>query len=299
MARSQPEGPWLSELFADLLIGSGVGYIAAAYAASRWLTKPTPRRPSATPSNLGLSWEPATCQTIDRHRLHGWIVTPARPRATVVLFHGVRNTREQALGRMAFLTAAGYRCVAFDHRAHGESTGRKTSFGYHEVRDVLAVLDLVRERWPDQPRAALGISMGAAALCYAAEHAHGFDALILESLYHDITRALTSRMPSYSPWFRRLADGAVWVTERRLGVKVSQLAPVDYVAGLAPVPVFLLTGAADRHAPPEDVRALYARCRGPRELCIVPEAGHNDMVETGGTFYRERVLDFLDRRLAA
>ena len=34
-----------------------------------------------------------------------------------------------------------------EHRLHGESGGRKSSFGYHEGRDVAAVLNLVRDRW--------------------------------------------------------------------------------------------------------------------------------------------------------
>ena len=104
----------------------------------------------------------------DGLRLAGWVVTPSRPRATVVICHGVRSNREATLGRIAFLTAAGYRCVAFDHRAHGASPGKRTSFGYHEARDVAAIHALARGAWPRQPCAALGISMGAAALCFAA-----------------------------------------------------------------------------------------------------------------------------------
>src|SRR5205807_827090 len=122
----------------------------------------------------------------------------------------------------AFLAEAGYRCVAFDHRAHGESDGKRTSFGYHERRDVAAVLALVRASWPAQPRAVLGLSMGAAALCYAAEHVRGFNAVILESLYHDIASAFANRINStYPASFRRLTRGVLWVTGKRLGLQVT------------------------------------------------------------------------------
>src|SRR5262249_3564927 len=230
----------------------------------------------------------------------GWVVTPPRPRATVALFHGVRSNRVQTLERISFLAGAGYRCVAFDHRAHGESDGRRTSFGYYEARDVAAVLDLIEERWPHQPRAALGISMGGAALCYAASRIRPLDAVILESLYHDLGSAFANRIgKAYPAWFKRFSRGVVWVTERRLAIRLSQLAPVEHISKLAPAPVLLLTGTDDTHAPPEDTYRLSRQCQGPCELWLVPHSGHLDVCETGGAAYRERILDFLERRLVA
>jgi alpha-beta hydrolase superfamily lysophospholipase len=285
----------LRDVLTGLALSSGIGYAAAAYTASRWLTHPTPGTPRQTPSDHGFAWDCLHCRTADRHRLAGWVVTPPEPRATVVLFHGVHHNREQTLDRTAFLAAAGYRCVAFDHRAHGESTGRRTSFGYHESRDVIAVLDLVRHSWPRQRYAALGISMGAAALCYAADAVRNSAAVVLESLYHDVASAFASRLAGYPPWFRRLSRGAVWVTERRLGLRLAQLTPAEHIGKLAPAAVLLVTGSDDAHAPPADAHRLWERCRGPRELCIVPHAGHRNLFEIGGPLYQQRVLEFLGR----
>jgi alpha-beta hydrolase superfamily lysophospholipase len=289
---------WLSDVLAHVALASGVGYVAAAYTVSRWLTRPTRGGPRRTPADLGLPHERLECRTADGFRLAGWVVTPPLPRATVLLCHGVRNTREQTLDRTAFLTSAGYRCVAFDHRAHGQSDGRRTSFGYYESRDVAAALAFARKRWPQQPLAALGISMGAAALCYAAAEAARCHAIILESLYHDIRSAFTSRVGrTYPAWFRRLSRGVQWMTERRLGLRMARLAPAEHIGGLAPAPVLILTGAEDSHATPEDARRLYERCRGPRELWLVPRASHLDVFQAGGTPYQQRVLAFLERWL--
>jgi uncharacterized protein len=289
---------WLKGLLAGLAAASGIGYLATAYTVSRWLTRSSRCRPRPAPDSLGLGWEPLTCDTCDGLRLRGWVVTPAEARATVVLFHGLRANRTQTLNRTALLAAAGYRCVAFDHRAHGESSGRRTSFGYREARDVAAILALVRRRWPQQPRAALGISMGAAALCFAAPHARDLDAVILESLYHDLAGTFQSRIGTRFPaWFGRFRRGVVWVTERRLGLRLRQIAPAEHIAELAPAPVLLLTGAEDTHAPPHDAERLFARCREPREFALVPAADHYNLVEAGGPFYRDLVLGFLDRRL--
>jgi alpha-beta hydrolase superfamily lysophospholipase len=291
--------PRLTAALVRLALASRVGYPAAAYTVSRWLTRPTRGRPQLTPSDFGMSWERLECRTADGLRLAGWLVEPAGARATMALFHGMRFNREQVLGRLQLLATAGYRCIAFDHRAHGESHGKRTSFGFHESRDVAAVLDLIGRRWPHQPRAALGLSMGAAALCYAASAAPGrWHAVILESCYYDLASAFASRLRhDYPPWLQRLTRGVIWVTERRLGVRLAQLTPADHIGRLGPTPVLILTGTADRHACATDAQRLWERCRGPRELWLVPNAGHQDVLEQGGPAYAERVLQFLSLQL--
>ncbi len=296
MAKSKGESSWFSEFLTSLAMASGVGYLAVAYTVSRWLTRASPRRPRLTPSDFGLPWEKLECLTEDRFRLVGWAVEPAQPRGTVALFHGLRHNREHTLDRLVFLASAGYRCVAFDHRAHGESRGRRTSFGFYESRDVVAVLRLIQERWPNQPCAALGISMGAAAICFAANQLRGCDAFILESCYPDIGSAFANRLRNgYPRWYQRLSRGVAWVSERRLGVRLAQLVPAEHIGDLAPAPVLLLTGMEDVHATPSETQQLYQRCRGPREIWFVPGAGHRDVFQTGGLLYQQRILDFLAR----
>jgi alpha-beta hydrolase superfamily lysophospholipase len=288
----------MAEMLATAAVFSGVGYLLTAYSISRWLTRPSrgPVRP--TPAELGMECEEATCITADGQRLSGWVVAPQNCRGTVVLFHGMRRNRSQTLPRIALLKEAGYRCVAFDHRAHGKSTGRVSSFGYHESDDVQAVLDYVEQRWPDQPCAALGISMGAAAICFAAQRARRLNACILESLYYDVASAFDNRIGSRFPsWFRRFSGGVVWVTERRLRVRLHQITPADYIAQLAPTPLLLLTGTKDMHAPPSDSRRLYERCKGPRELAEIEGADHSNLWAKDTTLFRELVLGFLARHL--
>jgi pimeloyl-ACP methyl ester carboxylesterase len=293
-------GSRLTSALMALFLATGVGYVVASYLVSRWLTRSKRRGPEGSPADVGLPFESVTCRTGDGLRLAGWVVEPPAPRGTVAFFHGLRCTRDLVLGRMALFAAAGYRCVAFDHRAHGKSQGRLTSFGYHEGRDVAAVLDFVKERWPEQPRVALGVSMGAAAICFAADWSRGADAVILESMYHDVLSAFTTRISAGFPaWFGWLRHGIIWMTERRLGVRLQDLTPADHIGRLAPAPVLLITGTEDSHASPDDARRLYERCRGPRELVLVPGAGHTDLLEVAGPTYDERVLAFVERCVSA
>jgi alpha-beta hydrolase superfamily lysophospholipase len=295
-----PKPSRLIELMVQLGLASGVGALAAQYLIARWLTRGKRGPICETPSGLGLDWEPFVCRTEDGYRLHGWIVGPPRPRATLLLFHGIRNTREQTLSRLGFLVPAGYRCLAADHRAHGESSGRRSSFGYHERHDVQALLKEAKERWPEQPLGMLGISMGAAAVCYAAAdvRAHA-GAVILESLYHDVVTAFTNRLKAghYPAYFEQLTWGVIRQCERRVRVSIENLVPANSIAGFAPVPLMILTGSADRHSTPEEAEKLFARRSSPGKLLLVPGAGHDNVCEAGGSFYRQHVLDFLEHNL--
>lgn len=298
MAPTSPRSSWWHDLLSSLAVASGVGYVATAYTISRWLTRVSrahPRRPEADPHTR---WEDIFCRTADGLRLAGWCAEPRRAHGTVMLFHGLRGNRSDMLTRMHMLTRAGYRCIAFDHRGHGQSQGSRTSFGYHEGRDVDAVIDFVDKRWPHEPRAAVGFSMGAAALCFAAHKSRRLSAVVLESMYHDLGSAFHSRVGrTYPAWFNRFRRGVVWVTEKRLGVRIEQVAPVEQVEKLAPAPVLLMTGTEDPHAPVEDAERLYQRCRDPRELHLVEGANHTDLCDKGGKTYRDKLLGFLERHL--
>ncbi len=288
---------WLDDVWPRLTAATGVGYVAVAYGVSRWLTRPSPATVSTTLRFAMARVEPLQCVTCDGILLQGWVVEPPAPRATVALFHGLRGNRSALVERIDFLTRAGYRCVAFDHRAHGESGGAFASFGYHERHDAIAVAELILSRWSDQPCAAMGISMGAAALCFAGRSASGFQALILESMYYDLHRAFHHRVGcGYPGWLRHFRRGIIWFIERRLNARIEQIAPVDQMAGLAPRPVLLITGGDDPHAPPNEVQALAEKLPG-AAFQTVPGTGHGDVCDLGGAFYRDLILGFLGEQL--
>ena len=299
MAQTSRTTTWVNDILTGLAAASGVGYLATAYTISRWLTRATPAEVEPPPPLADVHWETLTCTTSDGIALAGWVATPPRPRGTIALFHGLRRNRTQHLDRFSFLLPAGWRCVAFDHRAHGQSEGKRSSFGWHEAHDVAAITQLIATRWPQQPMAALGISMGAAALCFAERQPSPYQAFVLESVYHDLASAFQHRVGcGYPSWFARFKSGAIWVTERRLGVTIGVVSPAEYVARLAPRPVLLLTGSDDPHAPPEEVARLFERCADPREFHLIPGAEHGDVADKGSELYQRLVLEFLERHVS-
>src|SRR5204862_2333323 len=127
------------------------------------------------------------------------------------------------------------------------------------------------------------ISMGAAAICFAGAKIPFYRAFVLESMYHDLAAAFVNRVGAVFPaWFHRFRRGIIWLTERRLGARLAEVAPAAHIGELAPRPILLVTGNRDRYAPPEDQLRLYEQCRAPTERCLVPGAAHMDVCALGG-----------------
>ena len=56
--------------------------------------------------------------------------------------------------------------------------------------------------------------------------------------------------------------------------------------------MFIISGAQDPKTWPEDTQRLFEAARQPKELWMVPEAGHGDLY---GTEYESRVIEFLEK----
>lgn len=76
-------------------------------------------------------------------------------------------------------------------------------------------------------------------------------------------------------------------------------APIDVVGRIAPRPLLLMHGSADRVIPAEHSRRLLARSGQPSELWLAPGAGHAALINRHPDEYRKRVLGFLARSIGA
>ena len=74
--------------------------------------------------------------------------------------------------------------------------------------------------------------------------------------------------------------------------------PIEAMPHISPRAVFLINGADDwTGTNPDDARALYAAAGEPKELWIVPGAGHGGAFHVARQEYQERLLAFFDQHL--
>lgn len=210
--------------------------------------------------------------------------------------HGARANRLSMVGRMQMLHEAGYATLAFDFQAHGESDGDRITFGSLESLDAEAAVAWMRQRLPAERIGVIGVSLGGAAALLA-EHRLPVDALVLESVYPDIDRAVADRLSLYLGGLGALtAQAFVTAGELVTGVSAGDLRPIDRIGGLG-FPVLVIAGTEDRRTPLDESREMLARAPEGTWMWEVEGADHVDLAAFAGPEYERRALAFLAHSL--
>ena len=252
------------------------------------------QRPVKLPANAGFPVENVEFPSASGATIKGWLVPAKNSRGAVVFMHGVHADRATMLNRVGFLHDAGFSLLLFDFQAHGESLGRHITFGYLESRDATAAVGFVRQRFPGQKVAAIGVSMGGAAELLA-QPPLPVQAMIVESAYPTIEQAIEDRLiVRFGPAGKYVAPLLTWQMKLRLGIGLDDLRPIQAAASVA-VPKFFMAGEADRNTTVQESRDLFAAAAGPKQLWIVPGAGHEDLHHFAPKPYEKQVLEFLAR----
>jgi uncharacterized protein len=265
----------------------------AAYHAGTLASDPAPAAIGAAPADL--PGESVTFPSASGSRLSGWLVA-GQPRAgAVLLLHGIHANRLQMLERARLLHGRGLTVLLFDFQAHGESPGQRITFDHLEALDARAAFDFLRRRAIAERIGVIGVSLGGAAAVLGGLPA---DAMVLEAVYADFGKAVENRLLlRLGTMGRYLEPLLTWQVGPRLGFDPGQLRPADRMAGLH-MPVLLVAGDADRHATLDEAKLLYARASQPKELWVVPGAGHVDFHGYAPEAYERRIVAFFRRWLA-
>lgn len=206
--------------------------------------------------------------------------------------------------------------LGFDFGGHGESGEAWTTFGTREVEDVAGALGWLGERGIRRV-ALIGTSMGgataiaavavlgdgtlaAADVDPAAPASSGraprprIVAVVADSVAPELTVPVANRLRLPLAPLRRFVAGRLFAgAARRVGTDLRAIEPVRTIGLVAPVPVLLIHGAADRTVPVRDGRRL-ARAAGPNvDHWIVERADHSQAHVAAVEAYEARVGGFL------
>jgi pimeloyl-ACP methyl ester carboxylesterase len=225
--------------------------------------------------------------------LAAWFAPGAPGGGAALLLHGLGGTRREMLARALWLRAQGCAVLLCDLRGHGESSATRVSFGLREREDALAALRELRRLAPGERVAAIGRSLGGAALLFAAEELE-VDALVLESVYAALDDATADRLELHlGAWARPLAGALLLQSRWWLGASAQEFRPAARAAHLR-APTLLLVGDRDRHAPERASRAIAAAApQGIARLHVVRGADHADLYAYDPAGYEAVVGAFL------
>jgi fermentation-respiration switch protein FrsA (DUF1100 family) len=232
-------------------------------------------QPWTTPINAIDVW----FRNNDGDRLHGWFsqsaVGPAK--ATIIYFHGngdnVRN-----LGWLGEQFAKrGFDILVFDYRGYGRSEGSLADEqGLYADADAAYEYLVNERRVSPQSIVLYGQSLGTAAAANLAARRE-CAAVVMESGMTCASDMATVALP----WLPRQLH---FLARNRFD-SIHKITQVH-------CPVLISHGEPDDTIPTEQGRALFAAANEPKELIVVPGAGHN-VFGNGGEKYLDEIAKFL------
>jgi dipeptidyl aminopeptidase/acylaminoacyl peptidase len=255
------------------------------------------------PSEYQADYETISFISEDGVPLKGWLIKPPQPRAkspAIIICHGVGANKSDFTELAVSLARRGYFVLLFDFRAHGESSGSRTSLGYHEQKDVLAALSILKAREEiDLRRIGIyGFSMGASTAILAAARSGEFSAVVADSAFTSLKDQAKTVVTSFYhlPSFPFL-HLAVIGYELYFRARVENVAPVNVIAKISPVPILIIAGEGDKLIPAENGHKLFAAAGEPKDLWIISGADHGGTLVAAGSMYGKKVGEFFDRNL--
>jgi hypothetical protein len=282
-ASARPFGPWRVLLRAAAAAGVAV---VLAWGVALIFENRFVYHPGAGPA---VSWDAKRigarkCRftTEDKLELSAWWHPGVRSLRTedgpVLLWcHGNAGSLTHRAENLQLLASRGLAALLFDYRGYGKSDGKPSEQGLY--RDAAAAYRYLTEERGVEPWRVIcfGRSLGAAvALRTALEKPTA--GLVMESAFESVP-AMARKMWVFAPiapFARNRYDNLSRV--RELGV-----------------PLLMVHGSRDSLVPIEQGRRVFEAAPEPKEFCVVPGAGHNDLYSVGGEDYFDTLEQFCRR----
>ncbi|MPZ88888.1 MAG: alpha/beta fold hydrolase [Nitriliruptorales bacterium] len=224
-----------------------------------------------------------TLETEDGLALGAWFVPagppktspPGRAMPAVLVANGNAGDRSLRAPLAQALVREGLSVLLFDYRGYGANPGSPSEKGL--LADARAATDLLAER----------DDVDAERIVYYAE-----------SLGTGVVTALAAERPPAalvlrSP-FPSLAEvGRLHYPFLPVGALLRDRYPVAEQVGRIRRPLLVIAGEQDRLVPPELSRRLYEAAGEPKEMVVIPGAGHNDRALLDGELMIAAIIDFL------
>lgn len=232
-----------------------------------------PDRTRVAPKDAGLpSVEEVELTAKDGTKLIAWHMPARGAKPTMLYFTGNSGNAAQRAGKIAMITADGYGVFMLNYRRFGGSRGWPTE--KNNVADAGVAYDYLRGiGLGEKDIVSYGESLGTGVAVQLAL-SRPVKALVLESPFTSLPE-LARRAWPFFPLNLVIAD---------------RYRTLDRISGVD-VPLLIVHGARDEIIPVAHGRRVYHVANQPKQLSILPRAGHNDLFERGAW---DKVYEFVE-----
>src|SRR5690606_10810389 len=126
------------------------------------------------------------------YTIKGWLVKGTDKNRFIIISYGVTQNKLNSIKYMKLFLERGWNVLLYDHRRHGETGGKTTSYGHYEKFDLASVVSWIKEKYGDDCTLGIhGESMGAVTtLLYAGMIEDGADFYIVDCPFSDFEAQL-------------------------------------------------------------------------------------------------------------
>jgi len=228
----------------------------------------------------GIKLDDVYIQTQNGSTLHAWYFENPGAETTVLVSHGNAGNITYRVGLISLILAAGASVLVYDYRGYGKSKGHPSLKGI--CQDGLAAYRWLLDEKGLKPGniVHLGESLGSGVACHVAER-QPCGGIILQSPFSSLAKIARQVLPHlhlYPAWT---------LPEPRLDNISSLKSPH--------APLLIIHGRRDTLIPPLHSREIFRQAAEPKQLIILPEAGHNDIYSVNSDTYKASLQAFLAR----
>lgn len=218
-------------------------------------------------------------------------------RGTVIIAHGFTYSLFGSVKYVNLFRRRGFNVLLYDHRNHGRSGGRWSTFGRYEKHDLAAWMAWARSTLTNGGLlGVMGESYGAAVAIQCLAETPGTAFLICDCSFSDLTELLAHhlKVDYHLPAFPLLPLASLW-SWLLTGMAVKDISPLRDVPKIA-IPCLFIHGQNDQFTPARMSEALYAaKTQGTRDLYLVPNADHAESFSRDPQAYDAQVGAFLEK----
>ena len=236
----------------------------------------------------------------DQNRLHAFYVEAPQPTSkTAVIIHGYTDNaiRMMMIGYM-YNRSLGYNILLPDLRYSGESEGSYLQMGWLDRKDVIQWMNVTNQIYGDSTQMVVhGISMGGATtMMISGEPQPDYVKCFVEdcgytSVWDQFCKELDEQfgLPEIP-----LMYTSSWLCNWKYGWSFEEASALKQVEKCH-LPMLFIHGEKDDYVPTWMVYQLYEAKPQPKELWIVPNAGHATSYKLNKEVYTEKVKQFTDK----
>ncbi|MGQ9666116.1 MAG: alpha/beta hydrolase [Anaerolineae bacterium] len=290
----------IAKILAGILLGGTIVTIIGPMVGEIIATLPPifPPKEHDPLTVLGLSYENVAFPTADGLTLRGWWIPAGAPNAPAVIYApGTGHDQRSGLPLAGRLHQAGYHVLLFSYRGYGGSDGDEFGFTYgqRESEDIDAAVRFLKEQKGIRAIGVIGFSAGAASAILSAARNPDVQAVVAAASFTTVSEVWDTNMPAFIPPFFR--EWLILLAEWRKGFQREAVEPIKVVGKIAPRPLLLIYGDADRRVTLAQARKLRDAAGLSAQLWVVRGATHNAIQSQALVQLAPNIIAFLNQSL--